>query len=86
MPILLYIKDKKNDKVHEITIDRKKSVKDLKKSIEQILNREIVNPLILKPKRRGYYHRRFREKEILDNENFSLEDYDISGGDSIIIK
>ena len=89
LPILLYIKEKDNDKVYEIKVNRKELVGDLKKKIEQELNIIVKNPMILKPKNSGRYRLftgSWNEEKILDDELLTLEDFEVNGGDTILIE
>ena len=83
LPLLLYIKEKSNNKIHEIIIDRKESVNNLKGKIEKMLNIKIINHLILLSKSSFRIKRR---KKVLDNEFLTLEDSEINGGDTILIE
>lgn len=72
--IIHYYKDE-ND--YELKIDNNKTIKELKKAIEDLLNIEIKNLLKVKKGRRGL--------KLLDDETKTIKQYNLHNDDSIPI-
>ena len=75
LSILLYIKEINKDKVHELKIDRKVTVNNLKINIEQMLNIKIINHLILKPKNVNNFYGGNNDYDDEDEDEDEDDDY-----------
>ena len=76
--ITIFVRDLSIDQEYEISIDVSKKVKDLKKEIEELINRNIINKLMVKRKMRS-------NKTSLNDENASLKECHLHNGDVIFI-
>ena len=76
--ITIFVRDLSIDQEFEISIDVSKKVKDLKKEIEELINRNIINKLMVKRKMRS-------NKTSLNDENASLKECHLHNGDVIFI-
>ncbi len=74
----IYVKDLSNDKEYELKVEEGLRISELKKRIQELIGRNIVNKLMIKKKLRP-------TPTNLDDENLTVKEAKIKNGDTIII-